>query len=355
MIERDTPIRVVQCGIGAMGTEMLRLLTDDPGVTVVGAVDVDPETIGRDVGAITGGGDVGIEVADDLESVLEATEPDAVCLATADAAAEAMVADLLTCLRAGADVVSSNGGFFYPYRTHPVLARKVDRVARKNDASVLCTGLNPGFALDTLVVALTAVSESIDAIEASRTVDFSPYGAGVLEPGGFGLAPDEWTRRRDAGDLAGHESFPAQIRMIADGIGLDLDAVVQREFDPVVADEHRPVASEYPDIEAGEVAGFEQTYAGLVDGDPVVTLTLAAVVDPAASGLEGGDRIAIRGVPDTTVTTEAPFEPGPTTWATVVNALPNVSNADPGLKTMLDLPLPSASLGDMRKFLDPDR
>ncbi|WP_143040904.1 hypothetical protein [Halopenitus malekzadehii] len=79
--------------------------------------------------------------------------------------------------------------------------------ATTNDASVLCTGLNPGFALDTLVVALTAVSESIDAIEASRTVDFSPYGAGVLEPGGFGLAPDEWTRRRDAGDLAGHESF----------------------------------------------------------------------------------------------------------------------------------------------------
>ncbi|WP_269845497.1 NAD(P)H-dependent amine dehydrogenase family protein [Halopenitus persicus] len=345
----------MQCGIGAMGQEMLRMLADDPGVVVVGAVDTDPGKVGRDAGDVAGIDDVGVDVVDDLTATLAATEPDAVCLATADAAAEAMLDDLLACLRAGADVVSSNGGFFYPYHTHPVLARKVDRVAKKNDASVLCTGLNPGFALDTLVVALTAVSESIDGIEASRTVDFSPYGAGVLEPGGFGLEPDEWERRRDADELAGHESFAAQIRTIADGVGLELDEVVEREFDPFIADERRPVSSAYPDVEAGAVAGFRQTYAGVVDGDDVVTLSLAAVVDPEASELEGGDRIAVRGVPDTTVTTEEPFEPGPTTWATVVNALPSVLNADPGLKTMLDLPVPSASLGDVRKFVSSDR
>jgi 4-hydroxy-tetrahydrodipicolinate reductase len=352
MLEGTRSVRVVQCGVGAMGTEMVRMLAERPGVAVAGAVDTDPRKVGRDVGSVAGVDDLGVEVSDDLESVLAETEPDAVCLATSDPTAEGMLDDLLTCLRAGADVVSSNGGFFYPYHTHPVLARKVDRIARTNGASVLCTGLNPGFALDALVVALTAVSESIDAIEAGRTVDFSPYGAGVLEPGGFGLDPEEWTRRRDAGDLAGHESFEAQVRMIADGIGLDLDAVVETEFDPFVADEHRPVASDYPDIEAGHVAGFRQTCAGLVDDDPVVTLSLSAVVDPAASGLEGGDRIVVEGVPDTTVSTDAPFEPGPTTWATVVNALPSVLNADPGLHTMLDLPLPSASLGDVRKFLD---
>jgi len=338
-----------------MGTEMARLLAENPGVDLAGAVDVDPQKVGRDVGDVAGIGAVGATVSDDLESVLSSTEPDAVCLATSEASADEMLPDLLTCLRVGADVVSSNGGFFYPHHTHPVLARKVDRVARHHDASVLCTGLNPGFALDALVVALTAVSESIDAIEASRTVDFSPYGAGVLEPGGFGLTPEEWRRRRDDGEVAGHESFEAQVRMVADGVGIDLDEVVQREFDPVVADEGRPVASDYPDIEAGDVAGFRQTYAGLVDGDPVVSLSLSAVVDPDASGLDSGDRIEIHGVPNTTVTTESPFEPGPTTWATVVNALPSVLNADPGLRTMLDLPLPSASLGDLRRFVDDRR
>lgn len=345
-------IRVVQCGIGAMGKEIVRMLAKNPGVELVGAVDTDPEKVGHDVSTIADCETLDVQVSDDLDEVLGATEPHVVGYATTAATAEDMLDDVLVCLQSGANVISSNAGFFYPYHTDPVLARKVDRIARINDSSVLCTGLNPGFALDTLVVALTGVSASIDSIEASRTVDFSPYGAGVLEPGGFGLDPDTWERLRDAGDLAGHSSFEAQVRMITDGIGLDVDAVIEREFDPVIAAEYRHVQSDYQDIEAGEVAGFRQSYAALVDDEPVVTISLAAVVNPDASGLECGDRIAIRGVPNTTIETETPFTPGPTTWATLVNAIPTVINADPGLRTMLDLPLPSASLGDMRRFVN---
>lgn len=323
----DGPVTAVQYGVGPIGARLVQAAIGR-GIEVVGAIDIDPEKVGEDVGTVAGlDREVGVEVTDDAGRAL-AEEPDLVFHSTASSI-EVVQPQLTEALAAGADVVSSTEELSYPWRDHQDVAEALDREARTYGGTVLGTGINPGFAMDLLPAVLMIPCREVDRVRVDRVQDAAVRRRPLQEKVGAGTSVE--TFEEEIATQAGHVGLSQSLAMLAAALGWDLDEVSER-IDPVVADE--PVASDHLSVEAGEVAGIRQVGTGIVDGDERIELRLEMYLgapDPR-------DEIRIEGVPDLTVRNEGGFHGDVTTPEILVNASRRVLEADPGLVTMLDLP-----------------
>src|SRR5262245_19084382 len=156
-------MRVVQIGLGPIGCAVSRLLIQKPGWHIVAAVDADPAKQGCEVGEVVGLEQrLGITVASDL-STLRGDDIDVAFLTTVSTFPE-VLPTVSTLIQRGIDVVSSTEELFYPYYRYAEQASALDELARQHDVSVLGTGINPGFVMDTLVLVLTGVCQHITRI-----------------------------------------------------------------------------------------------------------------------------------------------------------------------------------------------
>src|SRR5688572_11328506 len=155
-------IHVLHYGLGPIGAAIARQVATRPGFRIVGAVDVDPAKVGRDIGDVVGlNRRLGLRVHDDAAKALKAAKPHVVVHCTTSSIRKAMP-DLEVILRARAAVVSTTEELAYPGYTHVRYARQIHSWAKKAKVAVLGTGVNPGFAMDALPIALTAVCERVD-------------------------------------------------------------------------------------------------------------------------------------------------------------------------------------------------
>jgi 4-hydroxy-tetrahydrodipicolinate reductase len=172
-----------------MGVGIARLVLDKPGLAIVGAVSHQSQLVGRDLGEVLEvGRQVGVSVTDTPESVLDTARADVVMLATTSWARR-QVPDLRTVIGAGVNCISIAEEMSAPDAQSPELAAEIDAVAKAHGVSLLGTGVNPGFVLDLLVIALTGGCHSVERIEASRVNDLSPYGPTVIASQGVALTP----------------------------------------------------------------------------------------------------------------------------------------------------------------------
>lgn len=323
----DDPVTAVQYGIGPIGARIVGAAVEK-GVEFVGAIDIDPEKVGEDLGTVAGlDQDLGTEVTDDAEAAL-AEEPDLVFHSTLSSI-EAVKPQLVEAFEAGADVVSTTEELSYPWRNNPDIANVLDRDAKDAGGTVLGTGINPGFAMDFLPSVLTLPCRQVDRIEVHRVQNAAERRSPLQEKVGAGTSVE--TFEEEIATEAGHVGLPESIAMLAAALGWELDAVGDR-MEPVIADER--VESEYFTVESGEVAGQRQIGTGIVDGEKRIKLTLEMYLgapDPR-------DEVNVQGVPDLTVRNEGGFHGDVTTPEIVVNSARRVMRADPGLKTMIDLP-----------------
>ncbi|HEV8631556.1 MAG TPA: dihydrodipicolinate reductase, partial [Thermoanaerobaculia bacterium] len=156
--EVEAPLRTLAVGLGPIGQATARLALSRRSLQVVGAVDLDPAKAGKDVAELVGlGAPCGVVVEGDLEAALARLRPDVVLLCTSSFM-PAVREDLLRCCRAGVDVVSSCEELLFPELQHPALAREIDAAARAGGATILGTGVNPGFVLDFIPVVASAVA-----------------------------------------------------------------------------------------------------------------------------------------------------------------------------------------------------
>ncbi|MFQ5762273.1 MAG: dihydrodipicolinate reductase, partial [Candidatus Bathyarchaeia archaeon] len=161
-------LRIVNFGLGPIGCSIARLLLEKRGVNIVGAIDIDRNRVGKDLGDVIGANrKLGVKVSDDAAKTLKKTKPDVVVHCTSSYL-KVILPQLRQIMAAGADVVSTAEELMYPFYTNPTIARQIDRLAKKNKVTVLGTGINPGFVMDTLAVAMTAVTQRVEAIEATR-------------------------------------------------------------------------------------------------------------------------------------------------------------------------------------------
>jgi len=332
-------------GTGQMGSAIARVVLEKKGMELAGVYARRPERAGLDVGEAIGlGRELGLAVDGDLAALVARTRADIAIQATCSRVAEA-VEEIRVLLRAGVDVVSIAEEMAYPAAASPALAAEIDDLAARNGATVLGTGINPGFVLDLLVIALTGVCAQVDSIEAKRVNDLSPYGPSVLSSQGVGLTPEQFREGLEDGSVTGHMGFPETIAMIADAVGWSIERV-EESREPIISSVRR--STPFVEVEPGCAAGCLQTAIAYARGKPVIELIHPQQIHPEVEGVATGDFIEIHGTPDVSLSGSPEIPGGVATAALAVNVIPRVLDAAPGLKTMSELPVPAALIGDVR-------
>jgi 4-hydroxy-tetrahydrodipicolinate reductase len=346
------PIRVLVVGTGQMGSRIARLVLCKEGLELVGAYGRRAERAGTDLGRAIGlERDLGLRIAGDLAGLIDEARPEIAIHATCSRLADARD-EIVTLLGRGVHVISIAEEMAYPGHTSPKTAAAIDRLALANGVSALGTGVNPGFVLDLLVIALTGVCAAIGSITAKRVNDLSPYGPSVLAGQGIGLTPQAFGERLKDGRVVGHIGFPDSIHMIADALGWRIDRIEERR-EPIISRVHRETP--FVTVGPGQVAGCLHTAVAYRNGNPAITLIHPQQVHPGLEGVETGDSIEITGTPNLRLSGRPEIPGGEATAALAVNMIPRVLNADPGLHCMADLPVPAAMLGDARDLVHEQR
>jgi 4-hydroxy-tetrahydrodipicolinate reductase len=327
-------IRVVQYGLGPIGCDTARTLLRKDGVEVVGAVDIAPDKVGRDLSEVLGlDVKLGVKVGDDPVAVLRKTRAQVVAHTTGSFLRD-VFGQLEQAVVAGVNVVSSTEELLFPQLRNAELAARLDRAARRGGATVLGTGVNPGFVMDTLALVLTGVCKDVRSIKIRRCLNASMRRMPLQRKVGAGLKEAEFRRLVRQGKL-GHIGLLESMHLVAAGLGWNLSRV-REKVEPVLAETRQETP--YFTVEPGAVCGLKHTAAGFRNGTKVLDFDLRMYLgaqDPV-------DAIEIDGEPSLQVMIPGGVAGDVATVASLVNAVPLVLEAAPGLKTVLDLPIPRA-------------
>ncbi len=325
-------IKVVQIGIGPLGQQITRYIIERKGLKIVGAVDKDPLKIGKDLGELCSISKLDIQVSDSLKGVIEISNPDVAILTTVSGI-EKITAQIEETVSLGLPVITTCEELSYPWQTAPLLAKKIDEAAKKNNVAVLSTGVNPGFLMDSFPITLSAICQKIDRIKVSRIQNAAIRRIPFQKKIGAGLSLDEFERRKQTGTLR-HVGLTESLHMIASRMGWELDGT-EEILTPVVAE--KKIETESLTIETGFAAGVQQIGKGYVNGKERITLVFRASVGEEASE----DTIEITGEPNIVSTIMGGINGDVATCAIVINAIKQVMKAEAGLRTMIDLPVVS--------------
>lgn len=343
-------VKVVIWGFGAMGSGMAKLLLTKQGVDIVGVCDLHPERVNKSIYEVLGvekGSRKDVIIKGNIEEVLTEKCCD-VCLCATDSFTQKAFPKLKFALERKVNVISTAEEMAYPKAQNPELAAELNKIAKENGVTILGTGINPGMIMDLLVVCLTGCMTDVHHIEAKRVNSLSPFGPAVMEEQGVGLTVDKFNEGVKNGSLAGHVGFAESINMIGDAIGWKVDKF-ETQMSPIVTEFDRK--SPYGFAKAGNVAGVNMTGQGYVDGEVKINMIHPQQIEPETANVYTGDYITIKGTPEVNMQIKPEVQGGLGTIAVCVNMIPHVINAAPGLKTMIDLPVPRAIMGDMREMI----
>jgi hypothetical protein len=322
--------RVIQYGLGPIGGAMARHVMERPGLALVGGIDIDPAKVGRDVGEVIGlGRTLGFSVVKSLGEALSRSEADVV-LHTTSSYFDSFKPQVIEILEAGLDVVSTSEELSFPWLAHAADAAEIDAVARRAGKTILGTGVNPGFLMDSLPLCLTSICQRVDRLEVKRVINASTRRGPFQAKIGSGLTVEDFQAKMAAGRM-GHVGLPESTGMVFQTFGKKL-ARYESGVEPVVAD--KPVKTAYFDVRPGQVKGLKQVAHGYTDEGEFMTLTFIAALEAAGEA----DTIKITGSPNLEVTLKG-TNGDLATVAIAVNAIRRVREAEPGLVTMRDLPI----------------
>jgi 4-hydroxy-tetrahydrodipicolinate reductase len=341
-------VKVIIWGLGAMGSGIADVLLNKQGVEIVGVVGR-----GKKLGTSmydyvkTEKGDRKDVLLGAYDEVITEKAADVVVLCTDSFTKDAFDKIKYT-VEKKINVISSAEEMAYPQAQEPELSKEIDKLAKENGVSVLGTGINPGLMMDLLAVALTGCMTDVESILCKRVNSLSPFGPKVMEEQGVGITEDEFMKGVEDGTLSGHVGFKESIYMIADALGWKVNRFEQ-QMKPILTNIDRK--SPYGFAKAGNVAGVNMTGQGYIDDKLKIDMVHPQQIEPEMEGTQTGDYIKIKGTPEVNMAINPEVDGGLGTIAMCVNMIPLIINADAGLKTMIDLPVPRAIMGDFRDFI----
>jgi hypothetical protein len=327
------PIKVMHVGLGPIGIGVVKQVAERKGFKIVGAVDIDPAKVGRDLGEIAGlSRPLRVKVTKDLKKAVKAGRPDVAVLCTSSSLKK-VTPQIEALLKLKVPIVSTTEELAYPTKANMRYARTIHQLAKKTKTAVLGTGVNPGFVMDALPIALTGVCERVDAVRIDRIQDARIRRLPFQQKIGAGLTREQFQAKVYDGSVR-HVGLTESIAMIADALGWDLDRITD-DIQPKLA--AVTVSSEHLAVDPGYVCGIIQDGVGYKGKQPVIRLHLEAYLGAPDSY----DSIEIEGHPSLSMKIAGGIHGDVATASIVVNSIPKVIDAAPGLHTMRDLALPS--------------
>src|SRR5262245_2989201 len=339
--------RVIQWSTGNVGHFALRCILQHPELELAGVWVSSAAKAGKDAGELCGRPPVGVHATNDVDALLE-LDADCVCYtATADLRPFEAVEDVCRILKSGKDVVSSSiVPLVHPRSFFPEVVEKLEDACRRGGTSFFTSGIDPGFANDLLPLTLSGLCERWDEIRILEIINYATYNQPqvLFETMGFGKPLDHTPLLLTPGTLA--FAWGGTIRLLADGLGVELEEIRQTcERRPAT----RPLRIAGRTVAPGTMAALRFEVQGIVRGRPALVVEHVTRLDDdlAPDWPRGkGYRVVITGVPSMSCDFTFGDEKGDhavggvlLTATRLVNAIPAVCRAQPGLLSALDLPL----------------
>jgi 4-hydroxy-tetrahydrodipicolinate reductase len=324
-------LKLALCGLGPIGQGVAKLALETAGLKLGSVADVSEELAGRDLGTVLGlPRRLRIKVLPDLRRLLRKGKPDVAVLSTYSTIKD-VKPQVLELVKRGVNVLSTCEELAFPTPTHLSAAREIDRAARAKRVSVLATGVNPGFSMDALALMLTAPCARVSRVSVTRVVDARTRRLSLQRKVGAGLNLAQFRRALTEGNVR-HVGLVESVHMIASSLGFALDKV-EETIEPAIAP--RDLDTEYLRVPAGAVAGLKQVARGYRNEELMVSLDLQVYVGAESPR----DHVIVDGLPPIDMTIAGGVSGDVGTAAIVINAIPKLMAARPGLLTMRDLPL----------------
>jgi hypothetical protein len=350
--------RVVVWSTGGIGSLSIVAVDERPDLELVGVWVHSEEKVGRDAGELANGRPIGLAVTNDVDALL-ALEPDCVIYAASGPDRDAgAISDYERLLSAGVNVVTTTSTtLINPLAYMPSHRERLEAATRSGGSSIYASGIEPGFLCDYLPLAFSTATRSITRIHCYEIALYDDYGVEdiMINALGFGRPLDFEPWIMLPGAIAGE--FDGQIRYIADGLGVDITDV-RETYDRRPTDQ--PIETAFGTVEPGNCGAIRFQAIGVVDGRDAIVIDhvtrLARHVGPdwPIGEADLSYRIVLEGKPNidcwVTPTLDDPAEAGIpqmgsgagamlATAMRVVNAVPYVIDAEPGLLRSLEMPL----------------
>jgi len=186
-------MKVIQYGCGKMAKYTMRYVLEN-GWDIVGAVDINPNVIGKDVGEIIGGENIGVKVVsvDEAEALFSEVKADVCIVTTMSLLADCRDA-LLLCAKHGVNAITTCEEAFYPINSNPTLTLEIDKLAKENNCTITGSGYQDAF-WGNLISTLAGTTQRITKIKGSSSYNVEDYGIALAKAHGAGLTPEEFDR-----------------------------------------------------------------------------------------------------------------------------------------------------------------
>lgn len=325
-------IRVIQVGLGPLGQKTARYIGERQGIEIVGAIDINPELKGKLLSDLTGIASQAIPIDTNVAGVQEKVLADAAILTTVSTM-ELITEQIEEIVDLGIPVVSTCEELLHPWNTATELARRIDEKAKRKGVAVLGTGVNPGFLMDSLPAMMSAVCQEVDRVDVVRKQNAAFRRVPFQKKIGAGLDVKTFKELVETKTIR-HVGLAESIYLIADAMDWKLDEVTD-SITPVIAEEE--IRTDAMTIKSGDVAGVQQIGVGKADGEEKIRLVFKASIGEP----EPEDSIEIHGEPSIKSSIEGGLHGDVATCAITINAVKKILDANPGLRTMADMPLVS--------------
>ena len=346
-------LKIVQYGCGKMSVYTMRYVIDNGG-EIVGAVDINPNVIGKDIGDIMGIDKKGVVVENvaNAEQMLMTLKPDCVIVTTMSLLADVEDA-LMLCAKCGVNAITTCEEAFYPMNSNPTLTTKIDQIAKENNCTITGSGYQDAF-WGNLITTLVGASHNITKIKGSSSYNVEDYGIALAKAHGAGLAKEEFDAQVASADEISDEERQKVIESgayapsymwnvngwLCDKLGLTVISQRQKCV---------PQFNDY-DIESSTLgmtvkAGMATGMSAVVTTETKEGITLETECIGKVYNKDEFDRNAwtVYGEPDTTLVIEKP-DTVRLTCATVVNRIPDVIKAEPGF-------VPTSRMGELKTIV----
>ena len=325
-------MKVIQIGLGPLGQKITQFITQRESLEIIGAIDVSPEIIDRDLGEHCGLDNMGIKIQSSIGECLRSARPDAAILTTVSTM-EKITPQIEEIVSYGIPIVSTCEELSYPWNTSLSLSERIDKAAKTNQVAVLGTGVNPGFLMDSLPTFLTSVCQNVQRITVHRIQNAAFRRIPFQRKIGAGLTLEQFENKKKEGTLR-HVGLTESVQLIASRMGWELSKV-EDVLVPVIAG--REIITDTMRIPIGYAAGVQQIGKGYVGNeDKIILVFRASVGEPNPQ-----DSIEIKGTPTIKSIIEGGVNGDVATCAITINALKQIIKTQPGLRTMADISMVS--------------